>query len=57
MKTNEHIIRYLRHRARRRKARHPWTLCQYAQQHGYEGEIPYLYFVEKVSHGDRLDLV
>ncbi|MEN3110680.1 hypothetical protein ACFONG_02370 [Uliginosibacterium paludis] len=30
-----------------------WRLCQFARQHGYDGELPYLYFVQKVAHGER----
>lgn len=33
-----------------------WALCQHARKHGYEGELPHLYYVQKVSHGDRLTL-
>lgn len=34
-----------------------WQLCQYARQHGYDGDLPYLFFLQKVNHGDRLILV
>lgn len=33
-----------------------WALCQYARSRGFEGETPFLFFVQKVSHGDRLTL-
>ena len=33
-----------------------WALCQYARRGGYTDELPYLYFVQKVSHGDRFPL-
>lgn len=33
-----------------------WALCQYARQHGYQGELPHIFYVEKISHGDRLGL-
>jgi hypothetical protein len=33
-----------------------WALCQHARKHGYEGELPHLYYVQKVGHGDRLAL-
>ena len=28
-----------------------WRLCAHARQRGYEGVLPYLYFVEKTSPG------
>lgn len=31
-----------------------WALCQFARQHGYREELPFLYYVRKVSHGERL---
>ena len=31
-----------------------WALCQFAWQHGYREELPFLYYVHKVSHGERL---
>ena len=33
-----------------------WTLFQYALSRGYVGELPHLYFLQKVSHGERLVL-
>ena len=33
-----------------------WALCQFARQHGYREELPFLYYVHKVSHGERLVL-
>jgi len=33
-----------------------WTLCQFAVQQGYREELPFLYYVHKVSHGERLVL-
>jgi len=33
-----------------------WALCQHARQHGYQGSLPHLFYVQKVSHGDRLPL-
>ena len=33
-----------------------WALCQHVRKNGYSGELPYLYFVQKVSHGERLQL-
>ena len=33
-----------------------WELCQFARSRGYAGELPYLYFVEKVKQGERLVL-
>lgn len=31
-----------------------WALFQHALKHGYTGELPHLFFVQKVFHGDRL---
>lgn len=31
-----------------------WALCQYALRHGFQGELPFLFYVHKVSHGERL---
>lgn len=31
-----------------------WRLYQFVRQHGYDGELPFLYFVQKVGHGERL---
>lgn len=33
-----------------------WALFQYARQRGYQGSLPYLFYVQKVSHGERLIL-
>ena len=33
-----------------------WELQQDAWAKGYRGELPHLYFVQKVSHGERLQL-
>lgn len=33
-----------------------WTLFQHARSRGYDGKWPYLYFVPKVTHGERLAL-
>lgn len=33
-----------------------WTLCQYARSHGYAGDLPQLFYVQKLSHGDMLML-
>ena len=30
------------------------ALCQFARQRGYREELPFLYYVHKVSHGERL---
>lgn len=32
-----------------------YELCQFAQQHGYSGELPHLYYVQKVGHGERTE--
>jgi len=34
-----------------------WSLLQEARMRGFQGELPYLFFLQKVSHGDRLVLV
>lgn len=31
-----------------------WRLCQEACKHGYPGELPFLYYMTKVSHGQRI---
>jgi len=31
-----------------------WALCQFARRRGYPEELPTLYFVQKLSHGERL---
>ncbi|NSL54561.1 hypothetical protein [Uliginosibacterium aquaticum] len=31
-----------------------WRLCQFARQNGYAEELPFLYFVSKVSQGERV---
>ena len=33
-----------------------WALCQFARQHGFREELPFLFYVHKVSHGERLVL-
>jgi len=33
-----------------------WSLLQEARRRGYSGALPQLFFVQKVSHGDRLAL-
>ncbi|AMO38794.1 hypothetical protein [Thauera humireducens] len=33
-----------------------WTLFQHARERGYRGELPYLFYVSKVSHGERISL-
>lgn len=34
-----------------------WALCQYARQHGYTDDLPLLYYVQKVPHGERMPLL
>lgn len=34
-----------------------WSLFQHVRQRGYDAELPHLFFVQKLSHGDRLVLV
>lgn len=31
-----------------------WQLCEFARQRGYAGELPQLFFMQKVSHGERV---
>lgn len=31
-----------------------WRLCQEAHKRGYPGELPFLYYMTKVSHGERI---
>lgn len=33
-----------------------WQLCEFARQRGYDGPLPHLYYVQKVSHGERVEL-
>jgi hypothetical protein len=33
-----------------------WALFQEARRRAYVGPLPYLFFLQKVSHGDRLTL-
>lgn len=33
-----------------------WYLQQHARARGYVGELPHLYFVQKINHGERLVL-
>ncbi len=33
-----------------------WALCQEARRRGYPDELPHLFYVQKLSHGDRLSL-
>jgi hypothetical protein len=33
-----------------------WSLCQEVRRRGYEGELPYIYYVQKLSHGEPLTL-
>jgi hypothetical protein len=33
-----------------------WALCREARRRGYSGPLPHLFFIQKVSHGDRLAL-
>ena len=33
-----------------------WLLCQEALTRGYAGELPFLFYVQKLSHGERLAL-
>lgn len=33
-----------------------WALFQHARSRGYAAELPHLFFVQKVSHGERLTL-
>lgn len=31
-----------------------WQLCEFARQRGYEEALPHLFYVQKVSHGERI---
>lgn len=31
-----------------------WALCQFARSKGYPADLPHLFYVQKVSHGDRI---
>ncbi len=33
-----------------------WAVCQEAKRRGYAGELPHLYYMQKISHGDPLKL-
>ena len=33
-----------------------WSLCEEARRRGYSGPLPHLFFLQKVSHGERLML-
>jgi len=33
-----------------------WALFHEARRHGYQGDLPGLHYVQKVSHGERLVL-
>lgn len=33
-----------------------WALCQFARGHGYAGALPFLFHVQKVSHGVPLSI-
>lgn len=33
-----------------------WELTQIAKKHGYSRELPFLFYIQKISHGDRLVL-
>lgn len=33
-----------------------WALCEAARRRGYSGPLPHLFFLQKVSHGERLTL-
>lgn len=33
-----------------------WDLCQEARRRGYQGELPHLFYMQKMTHGNRLVL-
>ncbi|MDP3537976.1 MAG: hypothetical protein Q8S26_04665 [Azonexus sp.] len=33
-----------------------WALCEETRRRGYEGELPFIYYVQKLSHGEPLAL-
>jgi hypothetical protein len=52
-------VRELLERAARQPGFHgvreqSWRLCQEAHKRGYPGELPFLYYITKVSHGERI---
>jgi hypothetical protein len=34
-----------------------WRLCQQARRRGYTDELPHLFYMSKVSHGDRMEVL
>ncbi|MBB1647971.1 hypothetical protein [Delftia sp. UME58] len=34
-----------------------WRLCQEAKQHGYPGQLPMLFYMQKINHGERISVV
>jgi hypothetical protein len=43
-------------RAASRVREQSWELCQFARQRGYAGELPFLFHLQKLSHGTPLRL-
>jgi hypothetical protein len=33
-----------------------WALCQEARRRGFQGDLPHLYYMQKITHGERLTL-
>jgi hypothetical protein len=31
-----------------------WALCQHARKNGYAGELPHLFYLQKIPHGEKL---
>lgn len=31
-----------------------WRLCQEARKRGYQSELPILFYIQKMSHGERI---
>ena len=50
----EHLLRIANQPGFHGVREQSWALCQYARQHGYGGDLPHLFYVQKVRHGDCL---
>ena len=53
---HETLLRISRQPGFSRVREQSWALCQFARSRGYDKELPVLYFMEKVSHGERMQL-
>lgn len=52
----EHLVRIANQPGFHGVREQSWALCQHARKGGYAGDLPHLFYVEKVSHGDRMPL-